>query len=218
MSKKLSLAVLLSGNGTNFQAIVDSIENGHLKATIKIVVSNNKDAFGLKRAKRNNIKNLCLDHKDFEDRKSYDQKLKEVIMQESVDFIILAGFMRILGSDFVKNFPNKIINIHPSLLPKYPGLNTHQQVIDNKDEVHGITIHYVSSELDGGPIIAQGELLTSGDNDINNLIERIHTIEHELYPEIIKYICDNQINIYSNEVIFNNLSIKGTHIYKKYDV
>ena len=125
MSKKLALAILLSGNGTNFQAIVDSIENGRLKAAIKIVISNNKDAYGLKRAKKHNIKNLCLDHKDFEDRKSYDQKLKEVIKQESVDFIILAGFMRILGSDFVKNFPNKIINIHPSLLPKYPGLNTH---------------------------------------------------------------------------------------------
>ena len=132
MSKKLSLAILLSGNGTNFQAIVDSIENGRLKAAIKIVISNKKDAFGLKRAKKHNIKNLCLDHKDFEDRKSYDQKLKEIIKQERVDFIILAGFMRILGSDFVKNFPNKIINIHPSLLPKYPGLNTHKKVLENK--------------------------------------------------------------------------------------
>ena len=148
MSKKLALAILLSGNGTNFQAIVDSIENGRLKAAIKIVISNNKDAYGLKRAKKHNIKNLCLDHKDFEDRKSYDQKLKEVIKQESVDFIILAGFMRILGSDFVKNFPNKIINIHPSLLPKYPGLNTHKKVLENKDKEHGVTVHLVDEGLD----------------------------------------------------------------------
>ena len=134
MNKKLALAVLLSGNGTNFQAIVDSIDNGKLKASIKIVISNNKDAFGLKRAENHNIKNLVLDHKDFEDRKSYDQKLKELIKEENVDFIILAGFMRILGSDFVKNFPDKIINIHPSLLPKYPGLNTHKKVLENKDK------------------------------------------------------------------------------------
>jgi phosphoribosylglycinamide formyltransferase-1 len=131
---------------------------------------------------------------------------------------VLAGFMRILTEKITKNFYGQIINIHPSLLPKYPGLNTHQQVIDNKDMTHGITIHYVSSELDGGPIIAQGEVMTSEDDDIDNLIERIHTLEHKLYPEIIKYICDNQINIYSNEVIFKNLSIKGTHIYKKYDI
>ena len=98
-------------------------------------------------------KQWALDHKDFEDRKSYDQKLKEVIKQESVDFIILAGFMRILGSDFVKNFPNKIINIHPSLLPKYPGLNTHKKVLENKDKEHGVTVHLVDEGLDSGSII-----------------------------------------------------------------
>ena len=96
--------------------------------------------------------------------------------------------------------------------------SNHQQVIDNKDMIHGITIHFVSSELDGGPIIAQGEIMTSEDDEIDNLIERIHTLEHELYPEIIKYICDNRINIYSNEVKFKNLSLEGTHIYKKYDI
>ena len=143
MNKKLVLAVLLSGNGTNFQAIVDSIDNGKLKASIKIVISNNKDAFGLKRAENHNIKNLFLDHKDFEDRKSYDQKLKELLKKENIDFIVLAGFMRILGSDFVKNFPDKIINIHPSLLPKYPGLNTHKKVLENKDKDHGVTVHLV---------------------------------------------------------------------------
>ena len=123
MNKKLSLAILLSGNGTNFQAIVDSIDNGQLKAVIKVVISNNKDAFGLKRARNHNIKNLCIDHKDFADRESYDQKLMETIEHENVDFFVLAGFMWILGSNFIINFKNKIINIHPSLLPKYPGLN-----------------------------------------------------------------------------------------------
>ena len=132
MSKKLSLAVLLSGNGTNFQAIIDSIAKGQLKAAIKIVISNNKDAFGLQRAKKHNIKNLCIDHRDFEDRESYDLRLMETLEQESVDYIVLEGFMRILGPNFIRNFPKKIINIHPSLLPKYPGLNTHKKVLENK--------------------------------------------------------------------------------------
>ena len=117
MNKKLSLAILLSGNGTNFQAIVDSIDNGQLKAVIKVVISNNKDAFGLKRARNHNIKNLCIDHKDFADRESYDQKLRSN-RAENVDFIVLAGFMRILGSDFVKNFPNQNNKYSPFSLTK----------------------------------------------------------------------------------------------------
>ena len=212
MSKKLSLAILLSGNGSNFQAIVDSIENGRLKAAIKIVISNNKDAFGLKRAKKHNIKNLCLDHKDFEDRKSYDQKLKEVIKQESVDFIILAGFMRILGSDFVKNFPNKIINIHPSLLPKYPGLNTHQQAIDNQDSHHGISIHYVTEELDGGPIIAQGAMELDLQSSLEEVINQIHRIEHALYPRVIAELLDKKVGLKDNTVQFSHDSeFKDAH-------
>ena len=215
MSKKLALAILLSGNGTNFQAIVDSIENGRLKAAIKIVISNNKDAYGLKRAKKHNIKNLCLDHKDFEDRKSYDQKLKEVIKQESIDFIVLAGFMRILGSDFVKNFPNKIINIHPSLLPKYPGLNTHKKVLENKDTHHGISIHYVSSELDAGPLIAQGFIDISKDETLENIIKRIHKIEHLLLPEIINEICNENIYLDNNEVKYRNINLHNHKLIKR---
>ena len=178
MNKKLSLAILLSGNGTNFQAIVDSIDNGQLKAVIKVVISNNKDAFGLKRARNHNIKNLCINHKDFADRESYDQKLMETIEQENVDFIVLAGFMRILGSDFVKNFPNKIINIHPSLLPKYPGLNTHKKVLENKDKEHGVTVHLVDEGLDSGPIIGFIKILVEDDEKENNLENKIHKIEH----------------------------------------
>ena len=205
MSKKLSLAVLLSGNGTNFQSIVDSIENGHLKAAIKIVISNKKDAFGLKRAENHSIKNLVIDHKDFEDRKSYDQKLKEVIQEESVDFIILAGFMRILGSDFVKNFPNKIINIHPSLLPKYPGLNTHKKVIENKDKEHGVTVHLVDEGLDSGPIIGFIKIKVDDKEKENDLINKIHKIEHFIYPEILSELQEGRISIIDNKVKIDNV-------------
>ena len=205
MSKELSLAVLLSGNGTNFQAIIDSIENGSLKATIKIVISNNKDAFGLKRAKNHNIKNLSLDHNDFKDRKSYDQKLKEIINQESVDYIILAGFMRILGSDFVKNFPNKIINIHPSLLPKYPGLNTHKKVLENKDKEHGVTVHLVDEGLDSGPIIGYIKIKVDDKEKENDLINKIHKVEHFIYPEILSELQKGKISIIDKKIKIDDI-------------
>ena len=209
MNKKLSLAILLSGNGTNFQAIVDSIDNGQLKAVIKVVISNNKDAFGLKRARNHNIKNLCIDHKDFADRESYDQKLMETIEQENVDFIVLAGFMRILGSDFVKNFPNKIINIHPSLLPKYPGLNTHKKVLENKDKEHGVTIHLVDEGLDSGPIIGFIKILVEDDEKENNLENKIHKIEHFIYPKILSEFQEGRITIVGNKLRIDDVFYKN---------
>ena len=209
MNKKLSLVILLSGNGTNFQAIVDSIDNGQLKAVIKVVISNNKDAFGLKRARNHNIKNLCIDHKDFADRESYDQKLMETVEQESVDFIVLAGFMRILGSNFVKNFPNKIINIHPSLLPKYPGLNTHKKVLENKDKEHGVTVHLVDEGLDSGPIIGFVKILVEDDEKENNLENKIHKIEHFIYPKILSEFQEGRITIVGNKLRIDDVFYKS---------
>ena len=209
MNKKLSLAILLSGNGTNFQAIVDSIDNGQLKAVIKVVISNNKDAFGLKRARNHNIKNLCINHKDFADRESYDQKLMETIEQENVDFIVLAGFMRILGSNFVKNFPNKIINIHPSLLPKYPGLNTHKKVLENKDKEHGVTVHLVDEGLDSGPIIGFIKILVEDDEKENNLENKIHKIEHFIYPKILSEFQEGRITIVGNKLRIDDVFYKN---------
>jgi phosphoribosylglycinamide formyltransferase-1 len=208
MSKKLSLAVLLSGNGTNFQAIVDSIENGQLKAVIKIVISNNEDAFGLKRAKKHNIKSLHINHKDFADRKSYDQKLMEIIEHENVDFIVLAGFMRILGSNFVKNFPNKIINIHPSLLPKYPGLNTHKKVLENKDKEHGVTVHLVDEGLDSGPIIGFIKIDVENEEKENTLENKIHKIEHYIYPKILSEFQEGRITTVSNKIRIDDVFYK----------
>ena len=209
MNKKLSLAILLSGNGTNFQAIVDSIDNGQLKAVIKVVISNNKDAFGLKRARNHNIKNLCIDHKDFADRESYDQKLMETIEQENVDFIVLAGFMRILGSNFVKNFPNKIINIHPSLLPKYPGLNTHKKVLENKDKEHGVTVHLVDEGLDSGPIIGFIKILVEDDEKENDLENKIHKIEHFIYPKILSEFQEGRITTVGNKLRIDDVFYKN---------
>tara|TARA_B100000579_G_scaffold414211_1_gene407606 strand:+ start:462 stop:1109 length:648 start_codon:yes stop_codon:yes gene_type:complete len=208
MNKNLSLAILLSGNGSNFQAIVDSIDKGQLKAAIKIVISNNKNAFGLKRAKKNNIKNLCIDHKNFVDRESYDQRLIEIIEQEKVDFIVLAGFMRILGSNFVRNFPNKIINIHPSLLPKYPGLNTHKKVLENKDKEHGVTVHLVDEGLDSGPIIGFMKINVEDEEKENDLENKIHKIEHYIYPKILSEFQEGKITTAGNKIRIDDVFYK----------
>jgi len=209
MSKKLSLAVLLSGNGSNFQAIINSIEKGQLKAAIKVVISNNKDAFGLKRAKKHNLKYLCINHRDFLDRETYDQKLMEIIKQERVDFIVLAGFMRILGSDFVRNFPKKIINIHPSLLPKYPGLNTHKKVLENKDKLHGVTVHLVDEGLDSGPIIGFIKVKVEDGEKEDDLENRIHKIEHYIYPKILSQFQEGRITIIDNKIKIDNVFYKN---------
>ena len=200
MSRKITLAVLLSGSGTNLQAIIDSINNGKLQADIKIVISNNKNAFGLERAKQYGLKNLFIDHQTFKDRETYDKKLIQIISKENVDFIVLAGFMRILGSNFVKRFPNKILNIHPSLLPKYPGLNTHRKVLDNKDQEHGVTVHLVDEGLDSGPIIGFMKLdVSEGENEIE-LESRIHKLEHFIYPKILSQLQEGRVLIDDSKI------------------
>jgi phosphoribosylglycinamide formyltransferase-1 len=209
MSKRLSLAILLSGNGTNLQAIIDSIDSGQLKADIKIVISNNKDAFGLERAKINNIKNLCIDHQDFADRESFDERLLEEVKQEKIDFIVLAGFMRILGSNFIRNFPNKILNIHPSLLPKYPGLNTHMKVLENKDKEHGVTVHLVDEGLDSGPIIGSIKLKVIDGEKESDLVRRIHKIEHYIYPKILSEFQEGKISTTGNKIKIDEVFYKN---------
>ena len=209
MNTRLSLAILLSGNGTNLQAIIDSIDSGLLKADIKIVISNNKDAFGLERAKINSIKNLCIDHKDFADRKSFDERLLEEVKQEKIDFIVLAGFMRILGTNFIRNFPNKILNIHPSLLPKYPGLNTHKKVLENKDKEHGVTVHLVDEGLDSGPIIGSMKLKVIDGEKESDLERRIHKIEHYIYPKILSEFQEGKISTTDNKIKIDEVFYKN---------
>ena len=209
MNTRLSLAVLLSGNGTNLQAIIDSIDSGQLKADIKIVISNNKDAFGLERAKINSIKNLCIDHKDFADRESFDERLLEEVNQEKIDFIVLAGFMRILGTNFIRNFPNKILNIHPSLLPKYPGLNTHKKVLENKDKEHGVTVHLVDEGLDSGPIIGSMKLKVIDGEKESDLERRIHKIEHYIYPKILSEFQEGKISTTDNKIKIDEVFYKN---------
>ena len=213
------IAVLISGSGTNLQAIIDKCLSGYIEAEIVCVLSNDPSAYGLERAKLNNIKTKIINSKDFETNDLFNNSLYNYLKKLDLDLIVLAGFMKILSGNIIKYFYGKIINIHPSLLPKYPGLNTHKKVIENKDSFHGVSVHYVSEELDAGPLIAQGTIKTYQGENINDLIERIHKIEHILYPEVIKFICKKQIYLDLNKIIYKDISIDNKDfIYKNYEI
>ena len=213
------IAVLISGSGTNLQAIIDKCLSGYIEAEIVCVLSNDPNAYGLERAKLNNIKTKIINSKDFETSDLFNEGLYNYLKTLDLDLIVLAGFMKILSGTITKTFYGKIINIHPSLLPKYPGLDTHKKVIKNKDSLHGVSVHYVSEELDAGPLIAQGAIKTYQDEGIDDLIERIHQIEHIIYPEVINFICKKQIYLDSNKIVYKNINMNNKdYIYKNYEI
>lgn len=190
----LRLVVLISGNGSNLQAIIDDIDNNSLPAQIVAVISNKSDAYGLERAKKAGIEQQILSYKDFDSREHYDLALKELIDQYQPDLIILAGFMRILSNEFVNHYLNKMMNIHPSLLPKYKGLNTHQRVIDAGDKEHGCSVHFVTPELDDGPVILQAKITVNDNDTAESLAKKIHQQEHIIYPKAIRmFAIDKEI-------------------------
>ena len=147
-----SFAVLISGNGSNLQAMIDAIEGNQISGKICCVLSNKEDAYGLQRAQEVKIPTEVVSNKDFETREEFDTEMVKVLSSYNPDLVVLAGFMRILSPVFINAFSGKILNIHPSLLPKYPGLNTHERVLESSDSIHGITVHFVDESLDGGPI------------------------------------------------------------------
>ena len=200
------IAVMISGSGSNLEAIVKACHEKNIYGEIVYVISNNPDAYGIERAKKYNIPVKIIDHKSYTDRDDFDNALKEFLDNLEIDLIILAGFMRILGKNITEKFYGKMINLHPSLLPLYPGLNTHTQALNNKDKYHGISIHFVSAELDAGPLIAQGKVLVQADDDLEKLVSKIHKVEHDLLPKVINELCLN--NIYldceTNKVMYSD--------------
>ena len=197
--KNFKVAVLISGNGSNLQSLIDNFKKESL-IDIKCVISNKENAYGLERATKANIDNFFVDHTKFKTREEFDQELIKILEEYDPDLIVLAGFMRILSELFVEKYIGKLINIHPSLLPKYPGLETHKKVIENKDSHHGVTIHYVDKTLDGGPICAQSQMEVKT-NNIKDLQNQIHQIEHEMYPLVIKQIAEGKLEFKDGEVI-----------------
>lgn len=200
------IAVMISGSGSNLEAIVKACHEKNIDGEIVYVISNNPDAYGIERAKKYNIPVKVIDHKSYTDRNDFDDALKEFLDNLEIDFIILAGFMRILGKNITEKFYGKMINLHPSLLPLYPGLNTHTQALNNKDDYHGISIHFVSAELDAGPLIAQGKIPVKADDGLEKLVSKIHKVEHDLLPKVINELCMNNIylNCETNKVMYSD--------------
>ena len=188
------IAVLISGNGSNLEALIDACKKNVINGSIDIIISNNPDAYGIQRAKNHLINYKIIDNNRFETREDFDRALVEELQDSNPDLIVLAGFMRILTPVMIEAFKNKIINIHPSLLPKYPGLDTHNSVVKNRDLKHGVTIHYVNEVLDGGQIIAQGEISVNANETSEELKTRIHAIEHVMLPTVVSKFADGTIN------------------------
>ena len=194
------IAVLISGSGTNLQAIIDKCLSGYIEAEIVCVLSNDPNAYGIERAKLNNIKTKIINSKDFKTNNLFNESLHNYLKKLDLDLIVLAGFMRILSNIFVDHYLGKLINIHPSLLPKHKGLDTHKKVLENNEDYHGVTVHFVDNTLDGGPICAQSSIRVQTKN-IKNLEEEIHKLEHEVYPRVVEEIANGKIFLSQGKVI-----------------
>jgi phosphoribosylglycinamide formyltransferase-1 len=198
------LCVLISGNGSNLQAIIDEIKAHRLNAQISGVISNRPNAYGLERAKEADIEAVCIDHTQYEDRIDYDNALKAQIDAFGADCVVLAGFMRILTPEFVNYFSGKLVNIHPSLLPKYKGLNTHQRAIDNSDTEHGVSVHFVTPELDGGPVIIQSRVPVFEDDTASDLAERVQEQERRIYPLVLSWYSAGRLKMRNNKAVLDD--------------
>ncbi|MGY5704410.1 phosphoribosylglycinamide formyltransferase [Vibrio antiquarius] len=188
-----NIVVLISGNGSNLQAILEACEDSMPNARVAAVFSNKADAFGLERAKNFDVDSHFVDPKAFDSCESFDAELMSQIDEYQPDVIILAGYMRILSSEFVSHYMGKMINIHPSLLPKYPGLHTHQKAIDAGDKEHGTSVHFVTEELDGGPVILQAKVPVFEDDNASVLAARVQAQEHRIYPMVAKWLVDERL-------------------------
>ena len=201
------LVILVSGGGSNLQSLINGCLNGDINATVSAVISNNPDAGGLERAAKASIPNVAIDHRAFDSRESFDTALSQLIDSFSPDLVILAGFMRILTPGFVDHFLGRMMNIHPSLLPAYPGLHTHKRAIEAGDKKAGATVHFVTPELDGGPSIVQAQVAIESSDDEATLASKVLAFEHKIYPEAVKWFCDDRLIMDNDGVKLDNQAI-----------
>ncbi|NBI12698.1 phosphoribosylglycinamide formyltransferase [[Haemophilus] felis] len=189
------IVVLISGQGANLQAIIEACSVGVIPAQIVSVISNKSEAFGLQRAQQANIHTRVFLRKDFANNQAMDQHIAEYIESLNVDLIVLAGYMKILSAAFTQRFAGKILNIHPSLLPKYPGLNTYQQALEAGDKEHGTTVHFVNEEVDGGAIVLQAKVPIFSDDSLMEIEERVKEQELRIYPLVIKWFVEERLQL-----------------------
>lgn len=198
----MRLGVLISGRGSNLQALLDAIARGDLRATIAVVISNRPDAAGLARARAAGVPTLVMPHKGYADRAEYDRALAAALKGHGVDLVCLAGFMRLLGPAFIDQFPDAVVNIHPSLLPAFPGLDAQRQAFEHGVKVAGATVHFVTAELDAGPIILQAAVPVMDADTPETLADRILEAEHRLYPEALRRLGEDRWRIDGRRVLF----------------
>lgn len=203
-SSRTRVVVLISGSGSNLQALIDGMQKGELPIEIVAVISNRPAVLGLMRAEHAGIPALVLDHKQFDDRESFDQKLAQLIDSYQPDLVVLAGFMRILTTAFTRHYLGRMLNIHPSLLPKYQGLNTHQRVLEAGDIEHGVTVHFVTEELDGGPAVIQAKISVAPEDDAVSLAKRVQQQEHIIYPLAVKWFAEGRLRMRHDGVLLDN--------------
>ena len=195
MVARCDVVVLISGSGSNLQALIDSITGDDHPARIRAGVSNRADAFGLERARKAGIDTRVLDHKAYADREAFDAALIEVIDAYKPQLVVLAGFMRILTPGFVRHYQGRLLNIHPSLLPKYKGLHTHQRALEAGDSEHGCSVHFVTEELDGGPLVVQALIPVESDDTPESLAQRVHVQEHRIYPLAMRWFAEGRLRL-----------------------
>lgn len=203
-SSVLPIVVLISGSGSNLQAIIDAIDNQQLNAEIRAVISNRPGVKGLERARAAGIPTTVLDHNQYDDRDSFDHDLQTLIDNYQPGLVVLAGFMRILTKPFVEHYQGRMLNIHPSLLPDFRGLNTHQRVLDAGREEHGVSVHFVTNELDSGPVVIQAMIPVLGDDTAESLAQRIQRQEHIIYPMAISWFADKRLSCNNNQAFLDN--------------
>lgn len=194
------VVVLISGSGSNLQTLINGQLAGILPISIRAVISNHADVLGLERADTHNIPNHVLAHKDFADRSSFDKDLSRLIDGYQPDLVILAGFMRILTPEFVRHYAGRMLNIHPSLLPKYQGLHTHQRALESNDAIHGVSVHFVTEELDGGPNIIQALVPILNDDNVESLQARVQAQEHIIYPMAVAWFAEQRL-VMKNDIV-----------------
>ncbi|MBA7528121.1 Phosphoribosylglycinamide formyltransferase [subsurface metagenome] len=203
----INIGVLASGRGTNLQAIIEAVEEGRIEGEISIVISDNQDAFALKRAEQYSIDTRYINFKEFEDREDYDREIVKTMKKKKVDLVVLAGYMRILSLYFIKMYQNRIMNIHPALLPSFPGLYAQRQAVEYGVKVSGCTVHFVDEGVDSGPIILQKAVKVSDDDAEESLAKKILKEEHQIYPQAIQLFSEGRLIIKGRKVFIKKRSI-----------
>jgi phosphoribosylglycinamide formyltransferase-1 len=199
-----NIVVLISGNGSNLQAIIDACARKQINGTLRAVFSNKADAFGLERAREAGIPAFALSMKAFDSREAFDRELMRQIDAFQPDLVVLAGYMRILSPAFVSRYQGRLLNIHPSLLPKYPGLYTHRQALENGDDEHGTSVHFVTDELDGGPVILQARVPVFAEDSEDDVTARVQAQEHDIYPLVVSWFVDGRLRMEANHAWLDN--------------